>query len=170
MVIHTTLNKIRDWGPCQPGWQTLLKYLNKTKADDEKLLFSTILKSNNIQDALWSLRSVSPEHDKKIRLLACDYAERVLHFYEKEYPNDNRPRKAIEAGRKLANGEINAASYEAACAACAAACAACAAYATAYAAAYASYAAACAACAAYATAYAAAEKEIQAELLIKYFG
>ncbi len=33
------------------------------------------------------------------RLFAADCAERVLPTYEKAYPNDDRPRKAIEAAR-----------------------------------------------------------------------
>lgn len=34
------------------------------------------------------------------RLFACDCAEKVLYIYEAEYPDDNRPRRAIEATRK----------------------------------------------------------------------
>ena len=81
----TTLNAIRAHSLCEPGWQKLLKHLGKTKADDEPLRFSTILESNGIDDALWCLRSLSEMHHGKIRLLACDYAERVLPIYEKHY-------------------------------------------------------------------------------------
>ena len=52
----------------------------------------------------------------KLRFVAADFAERVLHFYENKYPNDNRPRKAIEAARNN-----NADAYAASCAAYAAA-------------------------------------------------
>jgi len=34
--------------------------------------------------------------DKKLHLLACDFAENSLSKFEKIYPDDNRPRKAIE--------------------------------------------------------------------------
>jgi hypothetical protein len=99
--------------------------------------------------------------------LAVFAAEKVLRFYEKRYPGDVRPRKAIGvAKRYLDTGENADAAYAAAAAAYAAADAA--AYATAYAAyaaaadaAYAAtaaayaYAAADAAAAAYADAYAA---------------
>jgi hypothetical protein len=38
------------------------------------------------------------KNDKKILAIwAIDCAERVLPFFEKKYPQDNRPRKAIEA-------------------------------------------------------------------------
>ncbi len=39
-------------------------------------------------------------------LWAADCAEHVLACFEDNYPNDNRPRKAIEAGRAWARGEI----------------------------------------------------------------
>lgn len=48
------------------------------------------------------------------RLFAADCAEHVLHIFEKEYPGDDRPRKAIEAARKFAKKEIDAAAMAAA--------------------------------------------------------
>lgn len=116
-AITTTLNAIRKHSPCEDGWEKLLEHLGKTKADDEPLRFSTILESNGIDDALWCLRSVSPQYDKEIRLLAADYAERALHLYEEKYPNDDRPRKAIQAARDFAEGKIDDAAAEAAWAA-----------------------------------------------------
>jgi hypothetical protein len=84
-------------------------------------------------------------------------AEQVIEIFEKKYPEDKRPRKAIESARAvLANDtkETRAAAYAAYDAAYAAAYAAYAAYdavpAAAYAAAYAAYAAYAAAYAAYA--------------------
>ena len=54
------------------------------------------------------------EHAKQLdkqdqRLLAfwaADCAEHVLPYFEENYPEDDRPRKAIEAGRAWARGEI----------------------------------------------------------------
>lgn len=41
------------------------------------------------------------ETDKKTLMIwACDCVERVLPYFEKKYPDDNRPRVAIEAGRQ----------------------------------------------------------------------
>lgn len=46
-------------------------------------------------------------HDRgSLVLRAADCAERVLPFFEEKYPEDNRPRKALEAGRAWARGEI----------------------------------------------------------------
>ena len=70
----TTLNKIRECDPCPYGWETLLEYLKKTKADDEELPFLTILESNGFDDALWCMRA-APEYEKEWRLFAVWCAE-----------------------------------------------------------------------------------------------
>ena len=38
--------------------------------------------------------------DKILGVWACDCAQRVLKYFEREYPDDKRPRLAIKAGRK----------------------------------------------------------------------
>ena len=109
------------------------------------------------------VRKVGKLTKTKARLLAADYAERVLPIFEDRVPGDDRPRKAIEAARAFARGEISVddlhAAYDAAYAAYNAAYAANAAAAAAYAAASAASAAAYAANAAAAAAYAAAARD-----------
>ena len=87
------------------------------------------------------VRRIETWNDKTLRLYAADCAERVVSLYEKDYPTDTRPRKAIQAARDFANGKITAeelnAAYYYAHAAYAADAAAAYAYAAAYAAAYA---------------------------------
>lgn len=39
---------------------------------------------------------------KTLAIWACDCAERVLPYFERSYPADDRPRRAIEAGRAWA--------------------------------------------------------------------
>ena len=109
--MNTTLNKIRSYRPCEDGWENLLTYLRKTEADDEPLSIRTILGSNGVEDAIWALRAVD-DHKREIRLFAADCAESVLHIYEDAHPGDDRPRKAIEAARRYANGEISAEELE----------------------------------------------------------
>jgi hypothetical protein len=103
---------------------------------------------------------------------AADCAERVLPIYEARFPDDDRPRKAIEAARSGAAHAAHAAAHAYAAAADAAADAYAAAYAAhaAYAAAHAAHAAyaaantdaADAAADAYAAAYAAADAKERA--------
>jgi hypothetical protein len=111
--MQTTLNKIKSHSPCENGWKKLLNHLCKTEADDEVLELRTILESNGIDDTLWVFRAVE-EKDKEIRLFAADCAELVLPIYEKQYPNDDRPRKAIQAARDYANELISAEELDAA--------------------------------------------------------
>ena len=122
----------------------------------------TILDSNGPMDTLWCLRATQQEADALTvaRLFAIDCAERVLPIFEAKYPNDQRPRQAIQAAKDYMAGKITrealrAAAYAAyaADAAAYAAYAACAAY------------AADAACAAYAAYAAAAEREQQTTVL-----
>ena len=47
---------------------------------------------------------------KTIRLFAADCAEHVLPIYEKSYPDDQRPRLAIQSARDFANGKISSAA------------------------------------------------------------
>ncbi len=75
----TTLNKIRAHHPCESGWKTLLKHLGKTEADDEPLLFSIIVESNGLDDALWCTRSAT-EYNKEWRLFVVWCARSVSHL------------------------------------------------------------------------------------------
>jgi hypothetical protein len=48
----------------------------------------------------------SKRDQRSLALWATDCAEHVLPYFEEKFPNDDRPRKAIEAGRAWARGEI----------------------------------------------------------------
>ena len=98
-MITTTLNRIRERQPCTNGWQTLLAYLGKTKADDEPLPYAVILKSNGIDDALWCCRA-EPQYDKEWRLYAVWCARRVQHLM-----TDPRSITALGVAERFANGE-----------------------------------------------------------------
>ena len=109
---------------------------------------------------LWLMARVKPLTKEQAVTLACRFAMEVLPIFEAKYPNDKRPRLAIEAAQAWLQNPSSAAAYAAAYAAYAAADAADAADAAyaayaAYASADAAYAAADAAYAAYASADAA---------------
>jgi hypothetical protein len=106
MKITTTLNRIKENKPCSDGWTKLLTFLNKTQADDEELDLLTILESNGVQDCLWAFQCTD-NYDSIYRHISADFAESVLYIFEKKYPNDNRPRLAIQAARDYADGKIN---------------------------------------------------------------
>ena len=105
--MQSTLNKIKSHEPCEDGWKKLLNHLGKTQADDEPLQLRTILESNGVDDTIWAFRAVDG-HGKELRLFAADCAELALPKIEQQYPNDDRPRKAIQAARDYVNGLISA--------------------------------------------------------------
>jgi hypothetical protein len=49
---------------------------------------------------------LSKQDHRTLVLWATNCAEHVLPYFEEKYPKDNRPRKAIEAGRAWVRGEI----------------------------------------------------------------
>ena len=106
--MKTTLNKIREYSPCASGWEKLLSYLGKTKADDEPLLITTILDSNGLDDAIWCLRTVEG-YDREIRLFAVWCARQVQHLLK-----DQRSLDALDVAERYANGEATDAELTAA--------------------------------------------------------
>ena len=66
------------------------------------------------EDKLWVYFRLIPKD--RIRLVAADLAEACLHIFESRYPNDSRPRKAVEAARSGDNAAAAYAAYAAAAA------------------------------------------------------
>ena len=97
--MKTTLNKIREHRPCTSGWEKLLYYLGKTKADDEPLSLLTILDSNGFDDAIWCLRAVEGK-DREVRLFAVWCARQVQHLMK-----DQRSIDVLDVAERYANGE-----------------------------------------------------------------
>jgi hypothetical protein len=101
-------------GPCQPDYSK-----DKVKAlwGKRKALSARQIVNLKIprEDVIWCLSNLLTK--KLMREAACQFAESVLPIYEREYPGDNRPRAAIEAGRAYSRGEIDDATRAAAWAA-----------------------------------------------------
>lgn len=53
------------------------------------------------------VRQIEEWNPKTQRLFAVDCAEHVLHLFETEHPNDDRPRTAIETTRRFVLGEVS---------------------------------------------------------------
>ena len=97
--MKTTLNLIRAQEPCADGWKKLLTHLGKTEADDEPLALLTVLESNGLEDALWTLRCV-PNCARDARLFAVWVARQVQHLM-----TDQRSLDALDVAERFANGE-----------------------------------------------------------------
>ena len=99
--MKTTLNEIRKHNPCKSGWEKLLTYLGKTKADDEEISILAILDSNGLYDALWCLRAVEGR-DREIRMFAVWCARQVQHLM-----TDKRSLDALDVAERYANGQAS---------------------------------------------------------------
>lgn len=53
-----------------------------------------------------SAKHLDKQDQRSLALWAADCAEHVLPFFEEKHPQDDRPRKAIEAARAWVRGEI----------------------------------------------------------------
>lgn len=51
-------------------------------------------------------KRLDEQDHKSLALWAADCAEHVLPYFEEKYSEDDRPRKALEAGRAWARGEL----------------------------------------------------------------
>lgn len=99
--LQTTFNLLRKHGACTSGYKKLAESIRAqhgTSSEDygmdKPIAIAEILESNGMADALWSLRATRESSDQFTRLLACDFAEHVLHLFEEKHPNDKRPRIA----------------------------------------------------------------------------
>jgi hypothetical protein len=115
MKLTTTLNKLKSANACASRYEHLVKKLGGVTFDhDAPINLLTILEHNGTDDCLWALCATEQDCDTVARLMAADFAEAVLPLYESKYPNDPRPRQAIEAARACARGEINPVQRDAA--------------------------------------------------------
>ena len=108
-ILYTTHALLKKKHACRARHRHL--WLALRKADPAhtkhtKIPLATILKLNGFGDCCWAEQAVPPKQragaQRVFRLFAADCAEQVLPIFEKDRPNDKRPRQAIEATRKFA--------------------------------------------------------------------
>src|SRR6056297_1815265 len=117
-MMKTTFRELQSCHPCKDGWSLLCNNILKTDFPeypaswsqcqlseeqlDTEVSILEILESNGVEDAFWALRT---QEYRDYCLILADIAESVLHIWEERYPNDNRPRLAVETIRKWYSGE-----------------------------------------------------------------
>lgn len=110
MTLHTTFSLLKQYDACVEGYTKLAEHLGGVRkyGEDTPIPIVTILESNNVQDATWSLRAVLPEQeverDRLARHYAADCAEHVLHYYEDRYPGDTRLPAVLTAVYRFVEG------------------------------------------------------------------
>ena len=88
----------KEWlvenGACSGG----RKWFSAQKTTDGVKVIKKLMKEDRLDWANWTIIHLM-NREQKIQY-AVFAAEQVLGLYEKQYPGDDRPRKAIEAARK----------------------------------------------------------------------
>ncbi len=107
-MLHTTFAKAKEAGACTDVYRKVADALGgiTTYSRDTPIGLDKVLEIAGLDAALWGLGCTIEPADKLAGTFACDCADRVLVKFERVYPDDKRPRLAIEASRKYLKGEI----------------------------------------------------------------
>ena len=92
--MRITNEYVKSFNPCTDRFDNYVKHY-----PNSDLSIVEFLKLENItyEDKIWVWKNLATINEAAIFGLKC--AEGVLNIFEKEYPADDRPRKAIEAAR-----------------------------------------------------------------------
>jgi len=117
-MLTTTFRLLRESGACASSYGAFAKHKGGVRKYglDTQIPLTEIADVQGINDALWCLRCTQqPDDADRISLsLAADFAEHVLYLFERNYPDDKRPRQAIKATRLFSEGKIGDAAWAAA--------------------------------------------------------
>ena len=98
--MNTTLNEIRLQRPCKESWEKLLCGLNKSRADNKPLSYSTILKLCGLDDTLWAINCCHPHGPQICAEFALWCAESIHHMLQ-----DSRSIIALYVTRQYLDGD-----------------------------------------------------------------
>jgi hypothetical protein len=88
-----------EWLTRRGACVTLEDKRRAEKLGDLRKIINELIKENRLDDANWLITRYMPTKRQKVSY-AIYAANQVLWVYEKEYPNDSRPRDAIEAAKR----------------------------------------------------------------------
>jgi len=90
--VKPTLKALLDKNPCSDG----VKFIKSHKSLHK--MWATCERADWM---IWALQQLDLLDDRTARRFAVACAEHTLHFFEDKYPDDRRPRHAIECARTL---------------------------------------------------------------------
>jgi len=96
--IMITLKKIKEYNPCEDGWEKV-KAAKENLGMDTEFPVSDILETNDLSDTLWVLQCL-PEHSNLWRKYAVWRALQVEHLM-----TDQRSKDALDIAWKHSEGE-----------------------------------------------------------------
>ena len=111
-MLYTSLALLRKQSACSGGLSTLIASLPKTQGEDKLISLSHILKSNGLAHAIWALRATTVDARKIAARMAIDFAMTSLANFEKVFPDDKRPRTALQVASDFLDGKATLAEVE----------------------------------------------------------
>ena len=105
MKKEITIDELLGWGTCSSYTREVCLEISAGKESMTPLEIAAL--PILAEDRLWVLLRPSIIPERELHLLACKWGEEVLPFFERTYPNNDRPRKAIEAKRLWIEGKIS---------------------------------------------------------------
>ena len=102
--------RIKDIVPCERGYHVferkdILPWVNTTLYEAEIRGETIGHEDKTVAQSARLIRPIPGCNERTLRLFACRVAEDVLPIFEQAYPDDDRPRRAIETARRYADGE-----------------------------------------------------------------
>jgi len=104
------MRTIKDIEPCARGYHVferkdILQWFNATLYECEIRGAAIDHGDKIVAESCRLIRPLPGCNERILRLFACRVAEDVLPLYEAKYPDDDRPRKAIDTARRHADGQ-----------------------------------------------------------------
>jgi hypothetical protein len=100
--VMVTVDEVMAWRPC--NLYTRERVTELFNDGDMLTAWDISVLDIPIADRIWALLHREFFTDSDLRLIACAFAERVIHIYERKYPGDYRPREVIRVARLFAVG------------------------------------------------------------------
>jgi hypothetical protein len=113
-MLYTTLALLRKAHACSDGLRKLTASLPPTQSEDKLIPLSHILKSNGLEHGLWALRATTVDARKIAARMAIDFAYTSLSNFEVVYPEDKRPRNALQVAADFLDGNATLAEVKSA--------------------------------------------------------
>ena len=113
-MLYTTLELLKKQSACLEGMKTLIDSLAPNYPKDKQISLAHIFKSNGFDHAMWALRATTVDARKFTAHMAIDFAFRVIDNFEKQFPDDKRPRTALEQTEAFLDGKITLKELESA--------------------------------------------------------
>ena len=104
-MFYTTLKLLRANSACHSGMITLIASLPDGFKETKSISLVHILESNGLEHALWALRATTKDSRITAARMAIEFARHSLINFEKQFPEDKRPRTALEVAADFLHGK-----------------------------------------------------------------